>query len=109
MESSAVKRRLAAIMAADMVGYSRLMELDESGTHARLKAHRIELVDPTIAKNGGHIIKTTGDGMLVEFPSAVDALNCALEIQSRMSRRNSDVAPDIYAGTLREGDVHRGG
>jgi adenylate cyclase len=91
MELSATKRRLAAIMAADMVGYSRLMELDESGTHVRLKAHRIELIDPTITKNSGHIIKTTGDGMLLEFASVVDALSCAIEIQTRMARRNSEL------------------
>ncbi len=78
-------------MAADMVGYSRLMELDEAGTFARLKAHRIELIDPTIAKTGGHIVKTTGDGLLVEFGSVADALACAIEIQSRMARRNSDL------------------
>ncbi len=91
MEPSAARRRLAAILAADMVGYSRLMELDETGTHARLKAHRLELIDPTIAKNGGHIIKTTGDGMLVEFASVVGAVACAYEIQTRMTRRNSEV------------------
>ena len=94
MEPSATRRRLAAILAADMVGYSRLMEVDETGTHARLKAHRIELIDPTIAKNGGHIIKTTGDGMLVEFASVVDALTCAMEIQTRMARRNSDLSAE---------------
>jgi len=94
MKPLATKRRLAAILAADMVGFSRLMELDESGTHARLKAHRIELIDPTIAKYSGHIIKTIGDGMLVEFASVVDALTCALEIQTRMGRRNSDLSAE---------------
>jgi len=84
-------RRLAAILAADMAGYSRLMEADESGTLARLKAHRIELIDPAIAKNGGTIIKTGGDSMLVEFPSVVDAVSCAVEVQRRMARRNADV------------------
>ncbi len=64
-----------------MVGYSRLMEADETGTLARLRTHRLELVDPTIAKNNGRIIKTTGDGMLVEFQSVVDAVQCAAEIQ----------------------------
>jgi len=64
------ERRLAAVLAADMVGYSRLMEADERGTLARLKTHRIELIDPAIAKNHGRIIKTTGDGLLVEFHSA---------------------------------------
>lgn len=86
--------RLAAVLAADMVGYSRLMEVDERGTLARLRAHRIELIDPAIAKNQGNIIKTTGDGMLVEFQSVVDAARCAIEIQERMGRRNSDVASD---------------
>jgi adenylate cyclase len=87
------ERRLAAVLAADMVGYSRLMEADEAGTLARLKTHRAELIDPAIAKNRGRIIKTTGDGMLVEFHSVVDAVLCAAEIQRRMARRNSDVAP----------------
>lgn len=86
--------RLAAVLAADMVGYSRLMEVDERGTLARLRAHRIELIDPAIAKNQGNIIKTTGDGMLVEFQSVADAAKCAIEIQERMRRRNSDVADD---------------
>ncbi len=89
-----MERHLAAILAADMVGYSRLMELDEAGTLARLKTHRLELVDPAIAKNKGRIIKTTGDGMLVEFHSVVDAVQCAIEIQRRMVRRNADVAAD---------------
>src|SRR6516164_2047039 len=77
-----------------MVGYSRLMELDESGTLARLKTHRLELIDAAIAKNKGRTIKTTGDGMLVEFSSVIDAMLCALEIQLRMARRNADVEPD---------------
>ena len=85
------ERRLAAVVAADMVGYSRLMEVDEAGTLARLKTHRIELIDPAIAKNRGRLIKTTGDGMLVEFQSVVDAVVCAAEIQGRMLRRNADV------------------
>ncbi len=77
-----------------MVGYSRLMEADESGTMARLKAHRSELIDPVIAENSGRIIRTTGDGMLVEFASVVDAVTCAAEIQRRMARRNADEAQD---------------
>ncbi len=89
-----MERRLAAVLAADMAGYSRLMEADEEGTLARLRSHRIELIDPAIAKNQGNIIKTTGDGMLVEFQSVCDAVRCASEIQFRMHRRNSDVAPD---------------
>ena len=88
---SEVERRLAAILAADMVGYSRLMEADEVGTLARLKTHRLELIDPAIAKSRGRIIKTTGDGMLVEFQSVSDAVQCAIEIQRRMVRRNADV------------------
>jgi adenylate cyclase len=76
-----------------MVGYSRLMEADETGTLARLKTHRIELIDPAIVKHRGRIIKTTGDGMLVEFHSVVDAVVCAAEIQRRMARRNTDVSP----------------
>jgi adenylate cyclase len=87
------ERRLAAVVAADMVGYSRLMEVDETGTLARLKTHRIELIDPAIAKNRGRIIKTTGDGMLLEFHSVADAVLCAAEIQRRMARRNTDVSP----------------
>lgn len=82
------------MLAADMAGYSRLMEADEAGTIARLRTHRIELIDPAIAKNNGRIIKTTGDGMLVEFQSVTDAVKCAVEIQQRMKRRNSDVAQD---------------
>ena len=93
MDVPGPERRLAAVLAADMVGYSRLMEVDETGTLARLKTHRIELIDPAIAKNRGRIIKTTGDGMLVEFHSVADAVLCATEVQSRMARRNTDVSP----------------
>ena len=89
-----MEHRLAAVLAADMVGYSRLMGVDEVGTLARLRTHRIELIDPAIAKNNGNIIKTTGDGMLVEFQSVADAVRCAVEIQERMARRNADVAED---------------
>src|SRR5438874_4519484 len=93
MDVPGPERRLAAVLAADMVGYSRLMEVDETGTLARLKTHRIELIDPAIAKNRGRIIKTTGDGMLVEFHSVADAVLCAAEIQRRMARRNADISP----------------
>jgi adenylate cyclase len=89
-----MERKLAAVLASDMVGYSRLMETDEQGTLARLRTHRIELIDPAIEKNQGHIIKTTGDGMLVEFQSVADAVRCAAEIQERMRRRNADVPED---------------
>jgi adenylate cyclase len=92
MNRPAVERRLAAILAADMVGYSRLMEADETGTLARLKTHRLELIDPALAKNKGRLIKTAGDSMLVEFASVADAVACAVEIQRRMARRNADVA-----------------
>jgi adenylate cyclase len=92
MSNPGPERRLAAVLAADMVGYSRLMEVDERGTLARLKTHRIEVIDPAIAKNRGRIIKTTGDGMLVEFQSVADAVLCATEVQSRMARRNTDVS-----------------
>ena len=89
-----MEHRLAAVLAADMAGYSRLMGMDEAGTLARLRTHRIELIDPAIAKNNGRIIKTTGDGMLVEFQSVADAVRCAVEVQVRMKRRNSDVPKD---------------
>jgi adenylate cyclase len=93
MAETGPERRLAAVVAFDMVGYSRLMEVDEVGTLARLKAHRIELIDPAITKNRGRIIKTIGDGMLMEFHSVVDAVACAAEIQRLMARRNADISP----------------
>ncbi|HWZ67772.1 MAG TPA: adenylate/guanylate cyclase domain-containing protein [Stellaceae bacterium] len=89
-----VERRLAAILASDVVGYSRLMGADEEGTLETLKAHRRELVDPKIRENHGRIVKTTGDGMLVEFPSVVDAVRCAVEIQRAMVDRNAETAED---------------
>ena len=76
-----MERRLAAILAADIVGYSRLMRADEEGTLKRLKALRADLLDPRIAEHNGRIVKTTGDGVLVEFASAVDATECAIKIQ----------------------------
>jgi class 3 adenylate cyclase len=79
-----MERRLAAILAADVVGYSRLMAADEEGTLAGLRALRAELFDPTIAKHHGRIVKLMGDGALVEFASVVDAVRCAVEIQSDM-------------------------
>jgi adenylate cyclase len=86
-----VERRLAAILAADVAGYSRLMGRDEEGTLAQLKSFRKALVDPAVAEHRGRIVKTTGDGLLVEFASAVDAARCALEIQHSMARENTDV------------------
>jgi len=82
-------RRLAAILAADVAGYSRLMGADEEGTHERLKALRHELVDPKIAEHHGRIVKTTGDGLLVEFASVVDAVRCAVAVQQAMPERNT--------------------
>jgi TolB-like protein len=89
-----VERKLAAILAADVVGYSRLMGADEEGTLERLKALRRELLDPKITEHHGRIVKTTGDGMLVEFPSVVDAVRCAVEVQLAMPERNTSVAAD---------------
>jgi adenylate cyclase len=87
-------RRLAAILAADVAGYSRLMGADEEGTHERLKAHRRELVDPKISEHSGRIVKTTGDGLLSEFPSVVDAVRCAAELQRAMIDRETGVPAD---------------
>ena len=87
-----VERRLAAILAADVAGYSRLMGADEEGTLAALKAIRRELADPKVKEHRGRIVKTTGDGLLVEFPSVVDAVRCAVEVQEGMAERNAEVA-----------------
>ncbi len=89
MESDRVERRLAAIPTAVVVGYSRFMEADEEGTLARLKSLREELFDPKITEHHGRIVKTTGDGVLVEFASAVDAVRCAAEVQGHLTERNS--------------------
>jgi hypothetical protein len=89
MENRSVQRRLAAILAADVVGYSRLMSSDEIGTLTALKAHRRELIDPAIAAHHGRIVKTTGDGALVEFASVVDAVACAVAVQRGMLSRNA--------------------
>jgi class 3 adenylate cyclase len=86
-----MERRLAAVLAADVAGYSLLMGRDEEGTLTQLKAFRKTLVDPTIAAHRGRIVKTTGDGMLVEFASAVDAARCAVEVQRRVAAENVDV------------------
>ena len=85
------QRRLAAIVAADVVGYSRLMGRDESGTVARLREHRKQRFEPTLARHGGRLVKLTGDGALVEFPSAVDALGAAIEFQQAMAEANSEL------------------
>src|SRR5881396_21582 len=88
------ERRLAAVLAADVAGYSRLMGADEEGTLGRLKAVRKALVDPTVAAHRGRIVKTTGDGMLIEFASAVDAARCGVEVQRGMATQNADVPQD---------------
>jgi class 3 adenylate cyclase len=108
-------RRLAAILAADVAGYSRLMGADEEGTLERLKALRRELVDPKIAEHRGRIVKTTGDGLLVEFASVVDALRCSVEVQTAVAERNAPVAAEnriefrmgVHQGDIvvEEGDI----
>jgi adenylate cyclase len=103
-----MERRLAAILTADVVGYSRLMEVDEDGTLARLRTVRVELIDPAIIKCKGRVIKTTGDGMLVEFLSVTDALTCAVDFQRRMARRNRDMPASrslLYRIGINLGDV----
>jgi TolB-like protein/class 3 adenylate cyclase/Tfp pilus assembly protein PilF len=89
--SEQVKRKLAAILATDVAGYSRLMGADEEGTLARLMTYRRELFNPKLKQHHGRIVKTTGDGMLIEFPSVVDAVHCAIEVQQGMAARNADV------------------
>ena len=96
MATERVERRLAAILAADVAGYSRLMGADEEGTLARLKAHRREMIDPKIKEHKGRIVKTTGDGILVEFASVVDAVRSAVEIQRYMIDRNAGMAEEKH-------------
>ena len=101
-------RRLAAILAADVAGYSRLIGADEGGTLQALKAIRAELIDPTIAAHNGRLVKTTGDGLLVEFGSVVDALRCATEVQTWMAERNATVPTEKrieFRVGLHQGDV----
>ncbi len=87
-------RRLAAIVAADVAGFSRLVGTDEEGTLAELRAHRAELIDPLLAQHNGRVANTAGDSLLIEFPSAVDAVRCAIALQDGMRARSSDVAED---------------
>src|ERR1700741_2198827 len=94
MNSARVERRLAAVMAVDVAGYSRLMGADEEGTLAALKAIRRELGDPKVKEHRGRIVKTTGDGLLIEFASVVDAVRCAVDVQREMAERNADVPSD---------------
>jgi adenylate cyclase len=94
MTADRIERKLSAILAADVAGYSRLMGADEEGTLASLNAHRRELLDPCIARHRGRIVKTTGDGLLAEFASVVDAVRCAVEVQTGMMKRNSGISDD---------------
>src|SRR5262245_23869380 len=94
MAEERVQRRLAAILAADVVGYSKLMGADEEGTFARLRTQQRTLLNPIVETHKGRIFKTTGDGMLVEFGSAVDSLRCALDIQRCMGRHSADASED---------------
>src|SRR5208337_5622092 len=108
MERKPAQRRLAAILAADVVGYSRLMSVDEMGTLTSLKAHRRELIDPAIAGHHGRIVKTTGDGALVEFGSVVDAVQCAVAIQRGMLGRNASISEDkriVFRIGVNVGDI----
>ena len=102
MNQPRAQRRLAAILAADVVGYSRMIREDETGTLAQLKTLRKEVFDPRIAEHNGRIVKTTGDGVLVEFASAVDATECGIAVQRALTRRNEDV-PEGHRIELRIG------
>jgi adenylate cyclase len=105
-QKAKAERRLAAILAADVVGYSRLIGQDERGTLSWFKAHRSELIEPLARKRRGRVVKTTGDGILIEFASAVEAVECAVEVQRGMLKRNADIPPDKRI-VLRIG-VHQG-
>ena len=108
MAEERVERRLAAILAGDVAGYSRLMGIDEEGTLAVLKRHRRELVDPKIKEHRGRTVKLTGDGILVEFASVVDAVRCAVDIQRGMAERNVEVPAERrieYRIGLNLGDI----
>ena len=119
MKRERMERRLAAIFALDMVGYSRLMESDEASTHSRHKSLRKDLIEPTISAHSGRVVKSTGDGLLVEFASAVDAVQCAVEIQRGMASRSADEPADrriqfrigINVGDVvaEDGDIHGDG
>src|SRR6478672_12650873 len=100
MAEERAERRLAAILAADVVGYSRLMERDEAGTLATLKSRRTEILQPIVSKHRGRIVKLMGDGVLVEFASAVNAVACAVELQQGMAEANADL-PDSRRIILR--------
>ncbi len=97
MEPQHEERRLTTILAADVVGYSRLMDADEAGTFARLKAHRKELIEPKTTEYHGRVVKLMGDGTLMEFASVVDAVNFAVDVQKAMTERNSSVPDDRFS------------
>src|SRR5438309_7238409 len=102
------ERRLAAILAADVAGYSRLIGADEEGTLGRLRSIRAKVIAPIIAEHRGRLVKTTGDGLLVEFGSVVDALRCAIEVQRDMAQRNSETAETErieYRIGVHQGDI----
>src|ERR1700721_37130 len=106
-QPSRVGRRLSAIVAADVAGYSRLMGLDEAGTARILREHRV-VTDALVTKHGGRIVKTTGDGLLIEFPSVVDAVECAVAVQAGMTKRNEDVPKDrrmLFRMGINLGDI----
>src|SRR6478672_10570827 len=115
MAEQHVERRLAAVLAADVVGYSRLMASDEEGTFARLNVLRRQFLEPTIAEHRGRVVKRTGDGLLIEFGSAIDATRCAVQTQQGMAKRNENVPADqridmrigIHIGDIiiEEGDI----
>ena len=108
MAEERLQRRLAAVLAADVVGYSRLMGIDEAGTLSRLKALRRDLIDPTIATHSGRIVKLMGDGMLVEFGSAVDAVACAIEIQKHVGEHDvggAEANPMQFRVGINVGDI----
>ena len=108
MATDRVARRLAAILAIDMVGYSRHMEADEAGTIARQRSHRRELIDPILSEQGGRIVKTTGDGLLVEFGSVVDALDSAVRIQRAIAETEASAPRERriqYRAGINLGDI----
>ena len=119
MSGERVERRLAAILAADVAGYSRLMGENEAGTLARLNALRRELIDPTVGEHKGRVVKTTGDGLLIEFPSVVEAVACALAMQQAMKLHNAAIPQEqriefrvgINSGDVivEDGDIHGDG
>ena len=119
MATERIERRLTAILAADIAGYSRLMGADEEGTLERFKALRGELVDPKIGEHRGRMVKTTGDGILIEFPSVIEAVSCAVAVQREMARRNAGTPQDrriafrigVNLGDIivEDGDIHGDG